>query len=96
MTPHLNVGDRVRVHLYNRAGILFNTVTGTVSDFSFKVEVAPGMLKDLVWVTRIEGYERLNPETGETEVADEGWFPLPDVERLPDEDETPTPRFFTN
>ena len=95
MTEKFKVGDAVRVHLYNRDGILFNTVEGVISDFAFEVEVAPGMKKDLAWVTRIEGYERINDE-GEPVEADEGWFPITDLERVRDEDEPPQPRFFTN
>lgn len=84
-------GDRVRVHLYTREGLLIGSIEGTVSDFSPNTEVAPGVRKNLVWVTNIEGYERPN-ELGEPEPADEGWFADTDIEKI----EEDRPRFFAN
>ncbi|MEP0545592.1 MAG: hypothetical protein ABJF88_01540 [Rhodothermales bacterium] len=91
MNNTLKHGDRVRVHLYTREGILLGSIEGTVSDFSPNTEVAPGVRKNLVWVTNIEGYERPN-ELGEPEPADEGWFADTDIEKI----EEDRPRFFSN
>lgn len=94
----LHLGDHVRVHLYNREGLLFKTIKGKVSDFAPETEVAPGMKKDLVWVTDIEGYERPN-DLGELEEQDEGWFPVTDVEKVREEEATDaliTGRLFMN
>ena len=91
MNQTLKHGDRVRVHLYTREGLLIGSIEGTVSDFSPNTEVAPGVRKNLVWVTNIEGYERPN-ELGEPETADEGWFADTDIEKI-DEDR---PRIFSN
>ena len=96
MSGNLNLGDRVRVHLYNRQGILFKTVEGVVSDFAPNTEVAPGMKKNLVWVTQIQDYERPN-DLGEMQQADEGWFADTDVEKIDEEAESGFPyRVFSN
>lgn len=87
----LSLGDRVRVHLYTRDGLLINTIEGKVSDFAPDTEVAPGVRKNLVWVTQIEGYERPN-DLGEPQPADEGWFADTDIEKI----EEDKPRFFSN
>lgn len=93
MYEKFKLGDRVRVHLYDRRGVLIGTVEGTISDFAPDTEVAPGMRKNLVWVTRIEGYERPN-DLGEIEPADDGWFADTDIEKV--HEDTVTPRLFTN
>ena len=96
MYDKFRMGDRVRVHLYNRQGLLIKTVEGVVSDFAPETEVAPGQKKDLVWVTRIEGYERPN-DVGEMQEADEGWFAITDVEKIEEETENRLPfRVFSN
>jgi hypothetical protein len=91
MPDSIKHGDRVRVHLYTREGLLIGSIEGTASDFSPNTEVAPGVRKNLIWVTGIEGYERPN-ELGQSEPADEGWFADTDVEKI-DEGQ---PRFFSN
>ncbi len=91
MSHTIKHGDRVRVHLYTREGLLLGSIEGTVSDFSPNTEVAPGVRKNLVWVTNIEGYERPN-ELGESEAADEGWFADTDIEKI----EEDRPRLFSN
>lgn len=91
MTRTIQHGDRVRVHLYNRQGILLGSIEGTASDFSPNTEVAPGVRKNLIWVTGIEDYERPN-DLGESEPADEGWFADTDVEKI----EEDRPRLFSN
>lgn len=89
------LGDRVRVHLYTRQGLLINTIEGVVSDFAPNTEVAPGVRKNLVWVTQIEGYSRPNEE-GEPVAADEGWFAEQDMEKVEPEPEQQKYRFFSN
>ena len=87
----LSLGDRVRVHLYTRDGILITTIEGTISDFAPDTEVADGVRKNLVYVTGIQGYERPN-DLGEPQPADEGWFADTDIEKV----EEDKPRLFTN
>ena len=91
MYGSFNLGDRVRVHLYTREGVLLGAIEGTVSDFAPNTEVAPGVRKNLVYVTRIEGYERPN-DVGELQPADEGWFADTDIEKI----EEDRPRLFSN
>ena len=88
------LGDRVRVHLYTHQGIVIKTIEGTISDFAPDTEVAPGVRKNLVYVTNIQDYARPNRE-GELEPADEGWFADTDIEKVEDEEEG-GPRFFAN
>ena len=89
-------GDRVRVHLYTRDGLLVQAIEGTVSDFAPDTEVAPGTRKNLVWVTQIEGYKRSN-DVGELEPADEGWFADTDLEKIePERAGANRYRLFTN
>jgi hypothetical protein len=69
------VGRRVRVHLYNRHGILLGTLTGRVSDFAAAVEVAPGQKKDLLYVVDLpEEYANSSGGKGEA------WFAVQDCE----------------
>jgi hypothetical protein len=91
MPDSLRLGDRVRVHLYTREGLLIGSIEGKVSDFAPDTEVAPGVRKNLVWVTGIEGYERPN-DLGQSMPADEGWFADTDVEKI----EEGRPRLFSN
>ncbi len=96
MTEKFKLGDRVRVHLYNKHGQLLGAIEGTVSDFAPETEVAPGIRKNLVWVTGIQGYNRPS-ESGEFQEADEGWFADTDIERIEDTPEgAPPRRFFMN
>ena len=78
------LGDRVRVHLYTHRGVLIRALEGTISDFAPDTEVAPGVRKNLVWVTGIERYQRPN-DLGEPVSADEGWFADTDIEKVEDE-----------
>lgn len=89
-----SIGDRVRIHLYDRAGRVLGTIEGRVADFAPETEVAPGMRKNLVYVTHIQGYQRPDA-TGELQDTDEGWFADTDLEKVEDE-EAPGPRFFAN
>lgn len=96
MYDKFQLGDRVRVHLYNRAGMLIKTLEGVVSDFAPETEVAPGQKKNLVWVTQIQDYERPN-DLGEMQSVDEGWFADTDVEKVEEEAESGFPyRVFSN
>lgn len=95
MGEKFKLGDRVRVHLYNQHGQLLGAVEGTVSDFSPDTEVAPGIKKNLVWVTGIEDYKRAD-ESGELQEADEGWFADTDIEKIQDDAGQQMPRLFMN
>lgn len=91
MGDKFTLGDRVRVHLYNQHGQLLGAIEGTVSDFAPETEVAPGVRKNLVWVTGIEGYKRPDEE-GEFQEADEGWFADTDIEKIEEAPEGQQPR----
>ena len=64
-------------------------------DFSPETEVAPGIKKNLVWVTGIEDYKRVD-ESGELQEADEGWFADTDIEKINDSEGQQMPRLFMN
>lgn len=95
MTDRIQLGDRVRVHLYNNQGQLLGSLEGVASDFAPQTEVAPGINKNLIWVTGISDYQRPN-EQGEMQDADEGWFADTDCEKIEDRDGNPIPRLFAN
>ena len=86
------IGKRVRVHLYSREGITVGTVEGRVADFAPKVEVAPGMTKDLVYVVDITTGDPEVPYRNSAGEANESWFAVQDVEVVDQE----RPRFFAN
>ena len=65
---------------------MVGTITGRVADVAAKVEVSPGMRKDLALVVDIEVLE------GESETytnsgggENEGWFAIQDLEVVDDE-----------
>jgi hypothetical protein len=95
MEGKIKFGDRVRVHLYDRHGQLLGAIEGVASDFAPNTEVAPGIKKNLIWVTQIKDYQRPN-EVGEPQSADEGWFADTDIERLEDAGGQQPVRLFTN
>jgi hypothetical protein len=95
MEGKIKFGDRVRVHLYDRQGQLLGAIEGVASDFAPNTEVAPGIKKNLIWVTQIQDYQRPN-EVGEPQSADEGWFADTDIERLEDAGGQQPVRLFTN
>jgi len=86
------IGKRVRVHLYDRAGLVLGTVTGRVADVATGVEVADGMKKDLVYVVDIETGDPEVPYRNSAGGENESWFAVQDVEVVDDE----SLRFFTN
>ena len=86
------IGKRVRVHLYNREGITVGTVEGRVADFSARVEVSPGMFKDLVYVVDITTGDPEVPYRNSAGDENESWFAVQDIEVLEEE----RPRLFRN
>lgn len=86
------IGKRVRVHLYSREGITLGTIEGRVADFAPKVEVAAGMVKDLVYVVDITTGDPEVPYRNSTGEQNESWFAVQDIEPLDD----PGPRLFRN
>ena len=86
------IGKQVRVHLYTRDGIAIGTVTGRVADYAPKVEVGPGMNKDLVYVVDIETGDPEVPYTNSAGGENESWFAVQDIEVLDDD----KPRLFSN
>ena len=86
------IGKRVRVHLYNQAGITLGTVAGRVADVATAVEVAPGMKKDLVYVVDIETGDPDVPYHNSAGGENESWFAIQDVEVIDDKG----PHLFTN
>ena len=86
------IGKRVLVHLYTREGVTLGTVIGRVADFAPKVDVGPGMQKDLVYVVDIETGDPEVPYKNSTGTENESWFAVQDVEVI-DQDK---PRLFSN
>lgn len=88
------MGKRVRVHLYTRDGMMIGAIIGRVADVASKVEVAPGMKKDLAYVVDIEVSEGestayTNSDGGENE----GWFAIQDLQMIEEES---IPGWFNN
>ncbi len=80
------VGKQVRVHLYTHDGIVLGAITGRVADVAAKVEVAPGMKKDLALVVDIEIVEgESSIYTNSSGEDHEGWFAIQDIEVIDDE-----------
>ena len=86
------IGKRVRVHLYTREGIAVGTVEGRVADYTPRVEVSPGMHKDLVYVVDITTGDPEVPYRNSAGEQNESWFAVQDIEVLDDE----RPRLFSN
>lgn len=86
------IGKRVRVHLYTRDGIAVGTIEGRVADFAPRVEVAPGMQKDLVYVVDITTGDPDVPYRNSAGEQNESWFAVQDIELLDPE----RPRMFSN
>ena len=87
------IGKSVRVHLYTSEGIALGAIQGRVADVAVKVEVAPGMKKDLVYVVDIKMPESDQPYMNSSGVENEGWFAIQDLEIIKDEEQ---PRWFSN
>lgn len=85
------IGKRVRVHLYNRDGMVVGAVFGRVADFSASVEVSAGMTKDLVFVVDIETGDPEVPYSNSAGGENESWFAVQDVEVIDE-----GPRLFSN
>ncbi|MCY4158685.1 MAG: hypothetical protein OXF48_03655 [Bacteroidetes bacterium] len=80
------LGKRVRVHLYTHEGIAIGVVSGRVADVAAKVEVSPGMQKDLALVVDIEvSGDSSEVYTNSNGMENEGWFAVQDLEILEDE-----------
>ncbi len=80
------IGKQVRVHLYTHKGVALGAVFGRVADVAAKVEVAPGMKKDLALVVDIETMgDESSPYTNSSGEEHEGWFAIQDLEVLDDE-----------
>ena len=80
------IGKQVRVHLYTHEGIMIGVITGRVADVAAKVEVSPGMRKDLVLVVDVEVVEgESETYTNSGGFENEGWFAIQDIEVIDDE-----------
>lgn len=80
------IGKQVRVHLYTHEGITIGTITGRVADVASKVEVAPGMKKDLALVVDIKVFgEESITYTNSGGHEGEGWFAIQDLEVIEDQ-----------
>jgi hypothetical protein len=86
------IGKQVRVHLYSRDGIAVGSVTGRVADVAESVEVAEGMMKDLVFVVDIDTGDPEAPYKNSAGMEGESWFAVQDIEVIDEEG----PRLFTN
>ncbi len=90
---HNLIGRHVRVHLYTVAGTTIGTIQGRVADVAARVEVAPGMKKDLVYVVDIDVPDSDTPYLSSSGGENEGWFAIQDLEVVESEDQF---RWFTN
>ncbi|MCY4002002.1 MAG: hypothetical protein OXF84_14525 [Bacteroidetes bacterium] len=80
------VGKQVRVHLYTKDAMAIGTIEGRVADVAAKVEVAPGIKKDLALVVDIHvPSEDSEPYVNSGGIENEGWFAVQDIQVL-DED----------
>ena len=86
------IGKRVIVHLYTREGTALWEIQGRVADVARKVEVAPGVKKDLALVVNIETADPEVPYRNSSGTENEGWFAIQDLEVIQDEG----PRWFVN
>ena len=86
------IGKRVRIHLYNKNGLVLGTVLGRVADVAADVEVSEGMKKDLVYVVDLETSDPEVPYRNSMGEENESWFAIQDVEIIDDE----SPRLFVN
>ncbi len=86
------IGKRVRIHLYDKNGIVLGTVLGRVADVAAAVEVSDGMKKDLAYVVDLETGDPEVPYKNSMGEENESWFAIQDVEVI-DED---SPRLFVN
>ncbi len=88
------MGKQVRVYLYTRDGMMIGAIIGRVADVASKVEVAPGMKKDLAFVVDIEALEGGSATyTNSGGVENEGWFAIQDLQVVEEES---TPGWFHN
>ncbi len=90
------IGKQVRVHLYTKEGRMIGTIAGRVADVASKVEVAPGMKKDLALVVDIEvlgGESEADTYTNSGGIENEGWFAIQDLQVI---DEEAIPGWFNN
>ena len=87
------IGKNVRVHLYTVDGLPLGVISGRVADVAAKVEVAPGMRKDLAYVIDIEVPDSDVPYRNSSGTESEGWFALQDIEIIENKSQ---PRWFVN
>lgn len=86
------IGKQVRVHLYNREGIVVGSISGRVADVAQAVEVAEGMKKDLAFVVDIDSGDPEKPYRNSAGLEGESWFAIQDIEIIDDD----APRIFSN
>jgi len=79
------LGKQVRVHLYTNEAVAVGVIQGRVADVAQKVEVSPGMKKDLALVVDIEmvGGES-NTYVNSSGTENEGWFAIQDIQVIED------------
>ncbi|MCY4170754.1 MAG: hypothetical protein OXE59_04875 [Bacteroidetes bacterium] len=88
------LGKQVRVHLYSKDAIAVGVIQGRVADVAKRVEVAPGMKKDLALVVDIEIPDSQSETyTSSSGTENEGWFAIQDLQVIDDET---LPGWFNN
>ena len=90
MSEYDIIGKRVRVHLYDRAGISIGVLTGRVADVAKEVPVGKGqdgkeIRKDLAYVVDIEATDPEVPFRNSAGDENEGWFALQDLQVIQDD-----------
>ena len=90
MSEYDIIGKRVRVHLYDRAGISIGVLIGRVADVAKEVPVGKGqdgkeIRKDLAYVVDIEATDPEVPFRNSAGDESEGWFALQDLQVIQDD-----------
>ena len=88
------IGRQVRIYLYTHEGEMIGLIFGRVADVAPKVEVRPGMKKDLAFVVDINVPEGEVSYRHVYEEENEGWFAIQDMEII--EDDEVVPGWFKN
>ncbi len=86
------IGRRVRIHLYDRSGMIVGSIEGRVADVAPGVEVADGMKKDLAYIVDIVTGDPDVPYQNSAGEENESWFAIQDLEVIDEQ----VPRLFSN
>ena len=80
------IGKQVRVHLYTAEGVALGVICGRVADLAERVQVGPGLYRDLVYVVDIEVPGSDESYRNSSGAENEGWFAVQDIEIVGNEE----------